>query len=145
MPYPYSVTSTVSGATLVLSVTGFCWAISQWAPFALVRRGTRTLHPLLTPYPCSSGRRYYPSQPRTMRGPSISLTRARHASLGTMRRPSSFSKPTSMTRMTTRTTTLVPGPSDWETGGHTPAGSIYPSHPLPLLRLNQGMQGQPTV
>ena len=36
--YSYSVTSTVSSATLVLSVTGFCWAITQWAPFALVRR-----------------------------------------------------------------------------------------------------------
>jgi len=29
-------TSTVSGATLILSVTGFCWAITQWAPFALL-------------------------------------------------------------------------------------------------------------
>ncbi|KAG8215937.1 major facilitator superfamily domain-containing protein [Butyriboletus roseoflavus] len=30
------VTSTVSGATFIVSVTGFCWAITQWAPFALL-------------------------------------------------------------------------------------------------------------
>ncbi|KAH0831034.1 hypothetical protein J3R83DRAFT_13536 [Lanmaoa asiatica] len=30
------VTSTVSGATFIMSVTGFCWAITQWAPYALL-------------------------------------------------------------------------------------------------------------
>ncbi|KAF8552273.1 MFS general substrate transporter [Imleria badia] len=30
------VTSTVSGATLIIAVTGFCWAMTQWAPFALL-------------------------------------------------------------------------------------------------------------
>ncbi|KAF9219205.1 MFS general substrate transporter [Gyrodon lividus] len=30
------VTSSVSGATFIMSVTGFCWAITQWAPFALL-------------------------------------------------------------------------------------------------------------
>ncbi|KAF8128960.1 major facilitator superfamily domain-containing protein [Boletus edulis] len=30
------ITSTVSGATWILSVTGFCWAMTQWAPFALL-------------------------------------------------------------------------------------------------------------
>ena len=25
----------VGGATLILSIAGFCWAITQWAPFAL--------------------------------------------------------------------------------------------------------------
>ncbi|KIK91394.1 hypothetical protein PAXRUDRAFT_34952 [Paxillus rubicundulus Ve08.2h10] len=30
------LTSSVSGATFIISVTGFCWAITQWAPFALL-------------------------------------------------------------------------------------------------------------
>ncbi|KAF8839456.1 MFS general substrate transporter [Paxillus ammoniavirescens] len=30
------LTSSVSGATFIMSVTGFCWAITQWAPFALL-------------------------------------------------------------------------------------------------------------
>ncbi|KAF9242259.1 hypothetical protein BU15DRAFT_86856 [Melanogaster broomeanus] len=30
------VTSSVSGATFIMSITGFCWAITQWAPFALL-------------------------------------------------------------------------------------------------------------
>ena len=97
--------------------------------------------------PFSSGRQYYPSQPQMMRGQSISLIRARHAShvhammLRAMRRLGSFFKPTSMTRtkrkMCPTATMLVPGPPDWETGGHTSAGSIYPPLPLSLLRLKQ--------
>lgn len=31
-----SFTSTVWGATLLITVTGFSWAITQWAPFSLV-------------------------------------------------------------------------------------------------------------
>ncbi|KAG9313671.1 hypothetical protein JVU11DRAFT_6016 [Chiua virens] len=30
------ITSTVSGATFIISATGFCWAVTQWAPFALL-------------------------------------------------------------------------------------------------------------
>ncbi|KAG1726429.1 major facilitator superfamily domain-containing protein [Suillus paluster] len=30
------VVSSVSGATFIMSVTGFCWAITQWAPFSLL-------------------------------------------------------------------------------------------------------------
>ncbi|KAG2131037.1 major facilitator superfamily domain-containing protein [Suillus clintonianus] len=30
------VVSSVGGATSIMSVTGFCWAISQWAPFSLL-------------------------------------------------------------------------------------------------------------
>jgi solute carrier family 45 protein 1/2/4 len=30
------VVSSVGGATFIMSVTGFCWAIAQWAPFALL-------------------------------------------------------------------------------------------------------------
>ncbi|KIJ62081.1 hypothetical protein HYDPIDRAFT_189174 [Hydnomerulius pinastri MD-312] len=30
------VTSSVSGATFIMAVTGFCWAVTQWAPFALL-------------------------------------------------------------------------------------------------------------
>lgn len=58
----YSVTSTVSGATLIIAVTGFCWAMTQWAPFALVskarlRSGTAFGYLPLTPYPNVSARR----------------------------------------------------------------------------------------
>lgn len=30
------VVSSVSGATFIMSVTGFCWAVAQWAPFTLL-------------------------------------------------------------------------------------------------------------
>ncbi len=33
----FSFTSTVTGATLLITATGFSWAIIMWAPLALVR------------------------------------------------------------------------------------------------------------
>ncbi|KAH7882867.1 major facilitator superfamily domain-containing protein [Phlebopus sp. FC_14] len=30
------ITTAVSSATFIMSVTGFCWAVTQWAPFALL-------------------------------------------------------------------------------------------------------------
>lgn len=46
LPTPHSFTTSISGATVVMTITGFCWAITQWVPFALVR--TLPLFPLLS-------------------------------------------------------------------------------------------------
>lgn len=108
----------MSGATFIMSVVGFCWAITQWAPFALVSEDRARDHPVLTPYPngiFSLGRQYYPTQPQMMRGQSISLTRVRHAwSIHAMKRKSSsFFKPTSTTtkrKRASRTITPIPAP-----------------------------------
>lgn len=39
--YPSSFTSTVWGATVLITVTGFSWAITQWVPFSLVSLPSR--------------------------------------------------------------------------------------------------------
>ena len=31
-----SFTKSVTGATIIITITGFSWAVTQWAPFALV-------------------------------------------------------------------------------------------------------------
>ncbi|KAL4076685.1 major facilitator superfamily domain-containing protein [Scleroderma yunnanense] len=37
-------TTSVSGATFVMALTGFCWAITQWAPFALLAEAILSHH-----------------------------------------------------------------------------------------------------
>ena len=39
----YSFYSSVGGATFFTTLTGFSWAITQWAPFSLVSTFFRTL------------------------------------------------------------------------------------------------------
>lgn len=35
----FRIIESVAGASLMIAVTGFSWAIAAWAPFALVRTG----------------------------------------------------------------------------------------------------------
>lgn len=51
LTHTFSFTRTVWGATVLITVTGFSWAITQWVPFSLVSLSSRRLHVyILTAY-----------------------------------------------------------------------------------------------
>ena len=53
----YSFTHTVWGSTFIITVTGFSWAITQWAPFSLVSRHRHMVYLVLNLF--SLARRSY--------------------------------------------------------------------------------------
>ncbi|KAG8742420.1 hypothetical protein FRC10_001554 [Ceratobasidium sp. 414] len=126
---------TVATATVIVTLTGFCWAVTQWAPFSLLGEAILVSSPDYSAVPAHeleeipmidhrSRPRSTSSSPPRRRSPSLSPTPKRGSPSGSPRQRRSLSPASS--------TSSVHG------GGSTPASALFSNDAARLSRPSLG-------